>query len=663
MLIGTGVAIPASGIHDDPDRTSEIRLNSSPPPAQSLNSAPFQKDFLASIVVFLVALPLCMGIAIASGVPVSAGLISGIIGGIVVGSLAGCPLQVSGPAAGLTIIVYQAVQTFGLDMLGVIVLLSGIIQILAGLLRIGTWFRAVSPAVVRGMLAGIGVLIFASQFHVMFDRQPEGSGLKNLIAIPRTVMQSLGGAAFPDSAERGPQKDQIAAVRKLQQRQRTLRTQVTDKAAASSGKSLDLSSFAEEQALIASELESISKSLESAYQANQTRVAGLRSLVTDAVSTARTTEGLLRGSDNEQALAELTAMNGRFDALLGAVKNNFLAAIVGIASILSMIFWKAFAPRKLQLIPPALIAVLVGIGLATMFVLPILYVDVPISLIDEIRYPKWTMLESAPWSDLLSTALLMAVVASAETLLCCTAVDQMQNGPRTQYDKELVAQGIGNFLCGLFGALPMTGVIVRSTANIQSGGQTRISAILHGIWLLVFVVGLSWILRLIPTACLAAMLVYTGFKLVDFQAMRALRQFGWGEVGIYLATVTVIVAKDLLTGVMVGFGLAIAKLLYTFSHLETKLKTSADGKSAVLDLHGAATFIRLPQFAKAIESVPRGTNLHVNLESLDYIDHACLDLLMSWAKQHESTGGEVTIDWHSLHMLVHQEQSTALTSR
>ena len=632
-------------------------------PAAATSRGTVQQDFLSSIVVFLVALPLCMGIAIASGVPVSAGLITGIVGGIVVGALAGCPLQVSGPAAGLTVIVFQAVQTFGLDLLGVIVLLAGIIQILAGLLRVGTWFRAVSPAVVRGMLAAIGVLILASQFHVMFDKQPESSGIKNLIAIPRTVMQSLGASAFPASTDRGSQKDQIAAMRKLQRRQQALKASVLDRLTSAKEAAVDLVPFADEQAQIVTELQATSVSLASAYQADQPRVASLKTMVDAAATTARESEKVLRASDKEHAVAALTATSSRFDTLFGGVKNNLLAAIVGILTILSMVFWKAFAPQKLQIIPPALIAVLVGTGLAVFLVMPILYVDVPTSMVDEIHFPKWSMLESAPWGGLIPAAILMAVVASAETLLCCTAVDQMQNGPRTQYDKELVAQGLGNFLCGLYGALPMTGVIVRSTANIQAGGQTRLSAILHGVWLLVFVVGLSMLLRMIPTACLAAMLVYTGFKLIDIKAIKTLTQFGWGEVGIYFATVAVIVCKDLLSGVMVGFGLAIAKLLYTFSHLETKLQPSADGKSAVLHLHGSATFIRLPQFAKAIETIPRGTQVQVNIEGLDYIDHACLDLMMSWAKQHAATGGEVTVDWQSLHMLAKQEQSALLVSR
>src|SRR5688572_14498292 len=143
-----------------------------------------KQDFLASIVVFFVALPLCMGIAFASGAPVAAGLITGIVGGLVVGFLAGAPLQVSGPAAGLTVIVYGIVQQFGLEGLGPIVLAAGLMQVLAGLLRLGKWFRAVSPAVIKGMLAGIGLLILASQFHVMIDDKPKESGIQNLVTIP-----------------------------------------------------------------------------------------------------------------------------------------------------------------------------------------------------------------------------------------------------------------------------------------------------------------------------------------------------------------------------------------------------------------------------------------------------------------------------------------------
>src|SRR5512140_2256435 len=138
------------------------------------------KDAMASVVVFLVALPLCMGVSIASGVPPTSGLITGIVGGLVVGFLAGSPFQVSGPAAGLTVLVWQLVQEQGLPMLGVIVLLAGLIQMAAGLCKLGQWFRAVSPAVIHGMLAGIGVLILSAQFHVMLDAKPIGKGIDNL---------------------------------------------------------------------------------------------------------------------------------------------------------------------------------------------------------------------------------------------------------------------------------------------------------------------------------------------------------------------------------------------------------------------------------------------------------------------------------------------------
>jgi MFS superfamily sulfate permease-like transporter len=137
--------------------------------------------------VFLVALPLCLGIAIASGAPPALGLITGIIGGLVVGSIAGSPLQVSGPAAGLAVLVFELLQAHGLPMLGVVVLLAGALQLIAGSLKLGQWFRAISPSVIHGMLAGIGVLIFASQFHVMIDDKPRGSGINNLIAIPRST--------------------------------------------------------------------------------------------------------------------------------------------------------------------------------------------------------------------------------------------------------------------------------------------------------------------------------------------------------------------------------------------------------------------------------------------------------------------------------------------
>src|SRR5262245_60866007 len=169
-------------------------------------------DLPASFVVFLVALPLSMGIAIASGAPVTAGLVTGIVGGLVAGVLAGAPLQVSGPAAGLTVIVYQCIQEYGIEELGVVVLLAGRLQVLAGILRLGQWFRAVSPAVVQGMLAGIGVLILCGQFHVMVDDKPKRDGLANLLTIPEAIAK-----AVPWPIESGAAGERSARARRLQQ--------------------------------------------------------------------------------------------------------------------------------------------------------------------------------------------------------------------------------------------------------------------------------------------------------------------------------------------------------------------------------------------------------------------------------------------------------------
>lgn len=483
-----------------------------------------KQDFLASIVVFLVALPLCMGIAIASGVPVAAGLITGIVGGLVVGWFAGAPLQVSGPAAGLTVIVYQVVNEHGLLALGAVVLIAGALQLIAGALRLGRWFRAVSPAVIHGMLAGVGVLILSSQFHVMLDDAPKQNGLANLASIP--------AAAY------------------------------------------------------------------------------------------------------------------------GALVERNAAAGIGAIAIVCLIAWKTLAKGRLALIPAPLIAVVVAALMAGTMGLPVARVQMPDSLSSAIQLPSLELLQSVPLYVLLQAGVLIAIVASAETLLCAAAVEKMKPNVKTDYDRELVAQGIGNVVCGALGALPMTGVIVRSSANVESGGQTRSSAILHGAWLLVFVVALGSMVRLIPTAGLAAILVYTGFKLINVQEIKRLRSYGWSEVGVYAATLCTIVATDLLTGVIVGIVLSVAKLLIRFSHLNA-LIVHGEGNYCLLRLSGAATFLRLPVLASSLDRISPGQEVHVDFEQLDHIDHACMDLLMSFAQRHEQTGGTLIIDWGTLHAQVH----------
>lgn len=482
-------------------------------------------DLMSSVVVFLVALPLCMGVAIASGVPPAKGLITGIIGGLIVGALAGCQLQVSGPAAGLSVLIFQIIQTHGLEALGIIILMAGVLQILASILRLGQWFRASPPAVIEGMLGGIGVLIIASQVHVMVDDLPRGSGLKNLISIPEAFYKGVM-----------PSDDTV----------------------------------------------------------------------------------------------------------------HHLAAMIGILSIGIMIVW-SFVPKKLKAIPAPLVAVIVATVVAFVLKMPIKYVSVPSSLINEMTFPSLSKFSILLDPSIMLTALAVAIIASAETLLSATAVDQMHNGPRTKYDKEMFAQGVGNSICGFIGALPMTGVIVRSSANVNAGAKSRLSTMFHGFWILMFILFLPTLLGLIPTTSLAAILVFTGFKLVMSKNVSKLLSFGRSEFAIYLATIIGIVATDLLKGVMIGIGLSLFKLLYNFSHLDIRLVKTSDKNRATLYLKGAATFVRLPQLASTLDMISPEIELHIKLENLNYIDQACLELLANWKNQHESAGGVVIIEIDSLH--------------
>ena len=637
------------------------------PASSSSNGAQkstFKDDFLASIVVFLVALPLCMGIAIASGAPVAAGLFTGIIGGLVVGTLAGCPLQVSGPAAGLTVIVYDIIQQLGLEMLGLAVLLAGILQMIAGVMRLGQWFRAVSPAVIQGMLAGIGFLILASQFHVMIDDKPSGSGAQNLATIPAAIWKS---AKVPKPLPREVREvhiDMLRSVGELHRQQVNIQEALAEHVPRASGNlpleltdevSADLKSLVPQEKELVDQFEKLESELvefEQKAPAND-RAQNIIIAAQEALTEGRAALTALEGQDLRAAIAAQNEFVLSLENLLGNLKNHNYAAAIGALTILLILLWQGFAPKSLKIVPAPLIAVLVVTIITTVLVVPVIFVEIPDNLWNDIRLPSIELLSNAPWVELLKLALLLAAVASAETLLCCTAVDKMKPDQRTAYDRELFAQGVGNTLCGLVGALPMTGVIVRSSANVQAGGQTRLSAILHGLWLLVFVGFLSFLLRLIPTSSLAAMLVYTGYKLVNVKALVELRKFGWGEVAIYAVTVATIVFTDLLTGVLVGIGLSAFKLLYTFTHLKVRLELPKAGTGmAMLKLYGSATFIRLPKLAAVLESVPQGMDLQVDFKHLDYIDHACLDLLMNWAKQHESTDGTLEIDWDSLHARV-----------
>ncbi len=496
------------------------------------------RDALASIVVFLVAVPLCLGVAIASGVEPAKGLITGIIGGILVGALAGSPLQVSGPAAGLTVLVSEIIGEHGLASLGLIVCLAGLLQLLAGYLRLGQWFRAVSPAIIHGMLAGIGLLIFGGQFHVMLSDPPRGNGMANLLAIPGAVWDAL------------------------------------------------------------------------------------------------------------------TVADG---------STSHIAGSVGIVTILTLIGWNSFRPSFLKVVPAPLVAVLISTGVVVGLGLDVPRVAVPDSLVSALVWPATDWLKHLLDPGILVAAFSVALIASAETLLSASAVDQMHQGPRTDYNRELLAQGVGNTVCGLVGALPLTGVIVRSAANVEAGARSRLSAILHGTWILAFVVVLPVVLRQIPIPALAAILVFTGVKLMNVKVIKELKSYGRGEVLIFLVTAGAIVATNLLEGVMIGIAVAVVKLLRSLSHLQVELREDLAAHRTVLHLAGSATFLRLPFLVEALDRVSADTELHVEVADLDYIDHACLELLTSWERQHKAAGGKLVIEWGDLRAKYHQPRKTSPT--
>ncbi|RKF18286.1 SulP family inorganic anion transporter [Altericroceibacterium spongiae] len=478
----------------------------------------FGRDFAASFVVFLVAMPLCLGIAIASGVPPELGLVTGIIGGIVVGCFAGSPLQVSGPAAGLAVLVFDMVQRHGLVALGPVLLLAGILQFAGGALRLGQFFRGVSPAVIHGMLAGIGAMIVLQQIHVMLDDSPRSDGLANLAAIPGAFM------------------------------------------------------------------------------------------------------GL-----NDDAVAALA---------------------VGVVTIAAMMGWDRFKPSPLKMIPGALVGVVAGTVLAMGGDLAIQRIELPDNIASGLTLTSMESLSMLSDPALIGLAFAFAFIASAETLLSAAAVDRMQDRVQSRFNKELSAQGIGNFLCGLVGALPMTGVIVRSSANVQAGAMTRLSTILHGVWILAFVVLLPFILAEVPTAALGGVLVITGIKLVKLRDVQHLfTHYGVLPALIWAVTFTLVVTVDLLTGVLAGLAMTLIELLPQFRRMRLNIEERQHGEGDhEVALEGKATAMAIHKVAGLLDRLPNSGRLKLNLSRLEFVDHTTSELFCEALTRRKQKGMDIEVE-------------------
>ncbi|OXY92406.1 SulP family inorganic anion transporter [Streptomyces diastatochromogenes] len=464
-------------------------------------------DFTSSLVVFLVALPLCVGVAVASGVPAELGLITGIVGGLVTGLLPGSSLQVSGPAAGLTVLVLTAVTEYGLPALGVIVLATGLLQLTLGALRLGRLFRAISLSVVHGMLAGIGLVLIAGQLYTLADEKAPGSGTSNIAGLPALAADVLGSGAA------------------------------------------------------------------------------------------------------------LTAVG------------------IGGGTIAVMALWKKL-PGKAQLLPGPLVAVAAATVATLVLDLPVARVKVS-GLLEAVQPPALGDFGKLADVGLLTTIVAFTLIASAESLFSAAAVDRLHNGPKTDYDKELMAQGAGNTVCGLLGALPMTAVIVRSAANVQAGARTKASRVLHGVWLLLFAALLPGALGMIPTAALAGVLVHAGFKLLPVKELGPLWREHRGEAVVLVVTAGAILVTNMFEGVLIGLVLAVAKTAWEASHVHIDVDDSREG-AAQVRVRGHATFLRLPHILDTLERLPADRAVELNLAGLRHLDHACMSALQNWADQHNA---------------------------
>lgn len=472
------------------------------------------RDLSASLVVFLVALPLCLGIAVASGVPAELGLITGIVGGLIVGVMPGSHLQVSGPAAGLTVLVYETVTTYGLRTLAVIVLVAGLAQVLLGACRMGRWFRAISVSVVEGMLAGIGLVLIIGQLYVLMDRPAPGSTLSNLAGLPALLAGTLGEP------------------------------------------------------------------------------------------------------------------------------RSLLAAALGAGTVAVLAGWR-LAPDRLRVVPAPLAAVVALTAAAAVLELPVARIQVS-GLLGTLQPPTVGELARLAEFGVLEAVLAFALVASAESLFSAAAVDAMHDGPRTHYDRELIAQGVGNTVCGLLGALPLTAVIVRSSANVQAGARTKAARILHGVWLLLFAALAPGALGVIPLAVLAAVLVHVGWRLVPLRELRRLWRVDRGEAVVLTVTAGTIVASNLLDGVLLGLLLAVVKTAWDVSRVHVDVRDDTPDALRVR-LTGSATFLRLPRLLETLEGLPHGRPLELDLSDLRHLDQACRLALVAWAAQRDGRGSPVRV--------------------
>jgi MFS superfamily sulfate permease-like transporter len=489
-----------------------------------------KRDLPASIVVFLVALPLCLGIALASGAPLFAGIVSGVVGGIVVASFSGSQLSVSGPAAGLTVIVLGAIAQLGSYQTFLLaVMLAGVMQLVLGMIKAGTIGNYFPSSVIEGMLAAIGLILILKQL-------PHALGVDS---------------DFPGD--------------------------------------------------------------ESFFQGNE---------------------------------------ENTFSAISGALSHFSLAAIVisGL-SILVLIYWPKI--KKVSSIPAPLIVVVLGIALSYVFKNTSYALQakqmVAIPVVN--GWSEFTGLFTMPdfsaigKQEVWIVAGTIAIVASLETLLSIEAVDKIDPIKRVSpTNRELMAQGIGNMTSAMLGGLPMTSVIVRSSANVNSGGRTKMSAIFHGTWLLLSLLFIPGIINMIPLACLAAILLVTGYKLTRIALFKHMYHKGWDQFVPFVVTVAAVLLTDLLKGVAIGMLVSIFYLLRTNMRNPFFYKIHEEGnkKNIRIKLAEEVSFLNKAAIQVMLNKIPKETTVTIDGSNSRYIDPDVLETIFNY-KHNAYTKGIIVI--------------------
>ncbi|MFG2440504.1 SulP family inorganic anion transporter [Streptomyces sp. NPDC048508] len=497
----------------DPTRPAHTHQPHSPPPPPPRRFRIESADLSASIAVFLIALPLSLGIALATGAPLQAGLVAAAVGGIVAGRIGGSALQVSGPAAGLTVVTAELIHHYGWRATCGITVLAGITQLGLGCLRVARTALAVSPAIVHGMLAGIGVTIAVAQLHIVLGGVPQSSVLANLVGLP----------------------DQVARMQPA------------------------------------------------------------------AVSMSVLTLVLLF------AWPRLPGRTGRL----------------------------------LRKVPAALVAVAGATATASLAGLTLPRVDLP----------SWSShalagLPEGPVLGVAAAVLTVTLVCSVQSLLGAVAVDKLVSARpelqarvgRSALDRELLGQGAGNIVSGALGGLPVAGVAVRSSANVQAGAVSRNSTMLHGVFVVVAALLMVPILELIPLASLAALVMAVGIQMVSLHHIRTVTRHR--EVLVYAVTTLGVVFLGVLEGVALGVAVAVGVAL----HRLTRTRITHEEREGVhhVRVRGQLTFLAVPRLSRALHLIPRGADTVVELDG-SFMDHAAFESLQDWQSAHSAQGGTVEI--------------------